>query len=56
MRYAYPCVLTPDDGGVSISFPDVPEALTRGEDRTEALAMAQDALATALADSLTARA
>ena len=49
MRYTYPCVLTPDDGGVSISFPDVPEALTCGEDRTEALAMAQDALATALA-------
>ena len=49
MRYTYPCVLTPDDGGVSVSFPDVPEALTCGEDRTEALAMAQDALATALA-------
>ncbi len=49
MRYTYPCVLTPDDGGVSISFPDVPEALTCGDDRAEALASAQDALATALA-------
>ncbi len=49
MRYTYPCDLAPDDGGVSISFPDVPEALTCGEDRTEAVAMAQDALATALA-------
>ena len=49
MRYTYPCVLTPDDGGVSVRFPDVPEALTCGENRTEALAMAQDALATALA-------
>ena len=45
MRYTYPCVLTPDDGGVSISLPDVPEALTCGEDRTEASATAQDALA-----------
>lgn len=49
MRYTYPCELTPDDGGVSISFPDVPEALTCGDDRTEAVSMAQDALATALA-------
>ena len=45
MRYTYPCVLTRDDGGVSISFPDVPEALTCGDGRAEAL----DALATALA-------
>ena len=49
MRYTYPCVLAPDEGGVSISFPDVPEALTCSENRTEAVAMAQDALATALA-------
>ena len=49
MRYTYPCVSAPDEGGVSISFPDVPEALTCSENRTEAVAMAQDALATALA-------
>ncbi len=49
MRYAYPCVLTPEeDGGFSVSFPDVPEALTCGEDRAESLAMAEDALAAAL--------
>lgn len=49
MRYAYPCVLTPEEGGgFSVSFPDVPEALTCGEDRAEALAMAEDALAAAL--------
>lgn len=29
-------------------FPDVPEAITGGKDRTEALTMAEDALATAL--------
>ena len=49
MRYTYACVLTPDDGGVSVRFPDVPEALTCGDIRTEALRMAQDALAAALA-------
>ena len=49
MQYVYPCILTPEDeGGFFISFPDVPEALTGGDDRTEALAMAEDALATAL--------
>ena len=31
------------------AFPDVPEAITGGKDRTEALTMAADALATALA-------
>ena len=50
MIYAYPCQLTPDeDGGYVATFPDVPEAITGGEDRTEALTMAEDALATALA-------
>ena len=50
MRHSYPCVLRPEeDGGFSVSFPDVPEALTCGDDRAEALAMAEDALAGALA-------
>ena len=50
MIYAYPCQLTPDeDGGFVATFPDVPEAITDGNDRAEALAMAEDALATALA-------
>ena len=50
MIYAYPCQLSPDeDGGYVATFPDVPEAITGGDDRTEALAMAEDALATALA-------
>lgn len=49
MRYAYPCVLAAEqDGGFSVSFPDVPEALTCGDDRAEALEMAEDALAVAL--------
>lgn len=49
MRYAYPCVLTAEeDGGCSVSFPDVPEALTCGENEAEALTLAEDALAVAL--------
>ena len=50
MRYAYPCVLTPEEGGgFFVCFPDVPGALTCGDDRAEALLMAEDALAVALA-------
>ena len=50
MIYTYPCELTPDEeGGLLATFPDVPEAITGGSDRSEALAMAEDALATALA-------
>ena len=50
MRYAYPCTLVPEDGGgFFVSFPDVPEALTGGADCLEALRMAEDALAVALA-------
>ncbi|MYC93986.1 MAG: type II toxin-antitoxin system HicB family antitoxin [Caldilineaceae bacterium SB0661_bin_32] len=50
MIYAYPCELTPDEeGNLTVTFPDVPEAITGGKDRTEALMMAEDALATALA-------
>ena len=50
MQNAYPCVLTPEEGGgFSVSFPDVPEALTCGNDLTDALAMAEEALTAALA-------
>ena len=49
MQYVYPCVLTPEnEGGFFVSYPDVPEALTGGDNRAEALAMAEDALAAAL--------
>ena len=50
MIYAYPCQLTPDEeGGLVAVFPDVPEAITGGSDLAQTLAMAEDALATALA-------
>lgn len=49
MQYVYPCVLTSEPGGgFSVHFPDVPEALTCGDDRNDALAMAEDALVVAL--------
>src|SRR5208283_1840023 len=45
----YPVQLAVDDtGAVSVSFPNVPEAHTFGEDESEALARAVDALETAL--------
>jgi antitoxin HicB len=52
----YPVRLAPDESGaVSVSFPDVPEAHTFGEDEDEALARAVDALETALSMYVDAR-
>ena len=48
MQYAYPCMLISEEDGVSVSFPDIPEALTCGLDRSDALAQAADALVAAL--------
>ena len=44
----YPVKLEPDSGGYFVSFPDIPEALTQGDNREEALAMALDALVTSI--------
>jgi antitoxin HicB len=45
----YPVHLEPaEEGGFVVTFPDVPEALTQGDDADEALLRAQDALETAL--------
>lgn len=45
----YPVILTPaEEGGFIVTFPDVPEAVTQGEDEEEALLYAVDALETAL--------
>ncbi|HDW2026427.1 TPA: type II toxin-antitoxin system HicB family antitoxin [Enterobacter ludwigii] len=43
----YPVTLTPDSGGYVVSFPDIPEALTQGDTREEALINALNALVTA---------
>lgn len=44
----YPADLTPDDDTILVTFPDVPEAITYGDDRDDALSRAVDALETAL--------
>jgi antitoxin HicB len=47
---AYPAALIPDDaGGFTVTFRDVPEAITEGDTRDEALMHAEDALESALA-------
>ena len=49
MRYAYPVLLEPDEGGsVVVSFPDVPGALTEGKDEADAMALSEDCLIAAL--------
>jgi len=49
MRFAYPYELTAQpEGGFTVIFPDVPEAITQGETEKEAAVMAEDALVTAL--------
>ncbi len=44
----YPARLTKDGTGYVVSFRDIPEALTSGDTKEEALDMASDALATAM--------
>ena len=46
--FDYPVTLTPDEGTLLVTFPDVPEAITFGLDEDEALLQAVDALETAL--------
>jgi len=43
----YPVKFEHDETGWCVSFPDIPEALTGGDTREEALSLAQDALVTA---------
>lgn len=46
---AYSIEITPDDNGtVMVTFPDIPEAATFGEDEADAIARARDALETAI--------
>jgi antitoxin HicB len=54
MRYAV--TLAPDDNGtLLVTAPDIPEAVTFGEDREDALARAADAIETAIMGFMTAR-
>jgi antitoxin HicB len=52
----YPVVLTPDDNGtLLVSCPDLPEVTTFGEDETDALQRAVDAIEEALAARIARR-
>lgn len=48
MEYVYAANFEQDDGGYLVTFPDVPEAITQGDDYHDARASAVDALSTAL--------
>jgi antitoxin HicB len=53
---AYPASLMADPGGgFTVTFRDVPEAITEGDSREEALLRAEDALESALAMYVTAK-
>lgn len=54
--FDYPVILEPQpEGGFVVTFPDVPEGITQGEDEDEALLYAVDALETALSFYVDAR-
>ena len=47
--FTYPALFEPQpEGGFTVTFRDIPEAITQGDDRAEAEAMARDALVTAM--------
>jgi len=53
---AYPAALISDpEGGFTVTFRDVPEAITEGDTREEALLRAEDALESALAMYIAAK-
>lgn len=46
--FKYPARLIPDGTGFAVKFRDIPEAITCGDTRDEAIDMAKDALVTAM--------
>lgn len=42
--YIFPAIFTPDSGGFSVEFPDLPGCFTCGDDEKDAIYMAKDAL------------
>ncbi len=54
--FCYPVTLTPDDNGtILVTFPDIPEAVTFGDDEDDALLRAVDALESMLAAKMVDR-
>jgi antitoxin HicB len=47
--FVYPAVLMPEATGFTVRFPDLPDAITGGEDRPDALVQATDCLEEAIA-------
>jgi predicted RNase H-like HicB family nuclease len=43
-QYVYPAIFTQEDGGYSVSFPDIHNCFTSGETLPEAMEMAEDVL------------
>ena len=53
-RFQYPATLTPEkEGGFMVRFADLPEAITSGTDRRDALVQAADCLEEAIAGRIT---
>jgi antitoxin HicB len=44
----YPALFTPDTGGYVVTFRDIPEAITQGDDDDDAMFMARDVLREAM--------
>lgn len=49
-KILYPAIFEVDDGTIVVSFPDVPGAITTGENMRHAYEMAEEALGTMLED------
>jgi antitoxin HicB len=47
-EFGYPARLAPDDGGFVVTFPDIPQVHTFGDDKADALGHALDALETGI--------
>ena len=57
MDFAYPAHLTVEpDGRYTVTFPDLPDALTQGENTDDAIAMAADCLAETIGARIAERA
>ena len=50
MKYAYPAVFTPECGGYSVNFPDIPSCYTEGDTLAQAIENAADVLCLRLYD------
>ena len=56
MDFAYPARLESEpDGRYTVTFPDLPDAISQGEDREDAIAMAADCLAETISGRIVER-